>query len=223
MPKVVASGIGPLIVEYIDLLTMAAMTSELGVELGVPEDIKSAALAYLVVGLESHDADRLDVDTHALATHLHELGALDVYVLPSPSADALIHAREQAFYLAKGKGADDIVDVVVPRASIAELMNGVSDLAARTGTFVAGCGHAGDGNVHLSIFQPDAAAREQVMTDLFALGMRLGGTISGEHGIGESKKRYFLALEDPTKVALMKRIKAAFDPNGILNPGTLFD
>ena len=222
VPKVVASGIGPLILEYIDLLTMATMTAELGVELGIPEDIKSSALAYLVVGLEGHDAERLDADTHRLATHLHELGALDVYVLPSHSADALIAAREQAFYLAKGKGADDIVDVVVPRGSIAELMNGVSDLAARTGTFVAGCGHAGDGNVHLAIFQPDAAAREQVMTDLFALGMQLGGAISGEHGIGETKKRYVLALEDPNKVALMKRIKAAFDPNDILNPGTLF-
>jgi glycolate oxidase len=61
------------------------------------------------------------------------------------------------------------------------------------------------------------------MKELFARGMRLGGTISGEHGIGTEKKRYFLELEDPVKIDLMRRIKRAFDPSGILNPGKLFD
>ena len=61
------------------------------------------------------------------------------------------------------------------------------------------------------------------MHDLFGAAFELGGTISGEHGIGTEKKRYFLELEDPVKVALMRRIKDAFDPSGILNPGKLFD
>ena len=65
---------------------------------------------------------------------------------------------------------------------------------------------------------------EEAADSLFhAAGVELGGAISGEHGVGEAKKAYFLELEDPTKIALMTRIKAAFDPNGILNPGNLFD
>ncbi len=222
VPRIVASGIGPMILEYIDLMTMAAMTANLGVELGVPDDVKDRALAYLVVQLEDRDEQRLEADVVSLAGHIAELGAIDVYVLPDAAATQLVEAREKAFWLAKGAGADDIVDVVVPRASIDEFMTGVAGLAQDHQAFVAGCGHAGDGNVHLSVFQPDAEKRHALMHELFAFGMSLGGAISGEHGLGRTKATYFAALEDPIKLALMRRIKAAFDPHGILNPGAVF-
>lgn len=223
VPRIIDSGVGPLILEYIDLLTMSATESYVGLELGIPQDIKDTALAYLVVMLESTHEDRLDADTEALATQLAELGALDVYVLPPSAAEDLIAAREQAFWISKANNADDIVDIVVPRAQVPVFMNRVAALAEEYEAWIAGCGHAGDGNVHLGVFcGGDPIKRDRVMHELFDAGTRLGGAISAEHGIGAAKREHFLALEDPTKVELMRRIKAAFDPRGIMNPGTIF-
>jgi glycolate oxidase len=183
VPKVVGSGVGPMIVEYIDLVTMSAITKEQSLELGV----------------------------------------IDVYVLPPTAGTHLITARERAFWVAKAAGADDIVDVVVPRAEIAGFMDDVSGAAASTGSWVSGCGHAGDGNVHLSVFQPDPSKRKDVITRILQAGIQRGGAISGEHGIGLGKKEYLAALENPSKLALWRRIKTAFDPNNVLNPGAIFD
>jgi glycolate oxidase len=223
VPRIVASGIGPLLVEYIDFITMDAIARGHGVELGVDPAIKEQALAYLVVVLEDRRDDRLDENTEELATLLADLGALEVYVLPAAAGAKLIEAREKAFWTAKAAGADDILDMVVPRASMPQYMAAVADLARAAGSLVVGCGHAGDGNVHLSVFQKDAEVRHDLIHDIFAAGMALGGAISGEHGIGTEKKAYVAELEDPVKLGLMRRIKAVFDPHGILNPGTIFD
>ena len=166
VPRIVDSGIGPLILEYIDLLTMSATASYSGLELGIPADIKETALAYLVVVLESSHQDRLDTDVQNLSVQLSGLGAIDVFVLPATAAKQLIEAREKAFWMAKASGADDIIDIVVPRAQITTFMDRVAALASEYEAWIAGCGHAGDGNVHLGIFCADAERRPTALRPL---------------------------------------------------------
>jgi glycolate oxidase len=224
VPGIVGSGIGPLILEYVDTVTMAAITAAQDIDLGVPAAVRDKTLAYLVVMVEERTEERLAAAVAELAELLAGLGAGDVYVLPDPAARRLIEAREKAFWAAKSAGADDIVDTVLPRAAMAGFLAEVGELAGSGGGgLVMGCGHAGDGNVHLAVFQPDAAARSALMQQIFAAAVARGGAVSGEHGIGTVKKAYFLELADPVAVGLMRRIKQAFDPGAILGPGVLFE
>jgi glycolate oxidase len=223
VPRIVAGGLGPLILEYVDMVAMAAITASEDLDLGVPAAVRDSAQAYLVVMLEQRSSERLGADVEELGSQLSDLGAADVYVLPAPAARRLIEARERAFWAAKNAGADDIVDAVVPRAAMAGFLGEVTEIAAGQGGMVLGAGHAGDGNVHLAVFQADPAKRTDLLRAIFAAAVSRGGAVSGEHGIGTAKKRYFLELADPVAVDLMRRVKHAFDPRGILGPGVTAD
>lgn len=221
---ILAAGLDPVILEYVDLLTMSGIVDRAGIELGIPEQVRSQTVAYLVVQLADDRAVRAEEDTLALGEVLTgELGALDAYVLPGDAAARLVTAREQAFYGAKAAGFHDIIDVVVPRAALPDYVRRVGEIATEFSSLIVGCGHAGDGNVHMSVQQPDPRVRERIMEALLTSGIELGGAISGEHGIGREKKPWFLALTDPASLRLMRGVKATFDPNDILNPGAVLD
>jgi glycolate oxidase len=221
VPRIVSSGINPTILEYIDVFAMAGIARSADLDLGVPQEVQAGTSAYLVVVLEGIQARRVDEDVEALGTLLSELGALDVYVLPPSAGDQLIAARERAFFVAKAAGSDDIIDAVLPRAAIPDYLVQVATLASAHQALVTVCGHVGDGNVHLSMFQPDEPKRKALTHQIFEAAIAAGGAISGEHGIGTEKLAYFLEMQDPTSLALMRAIKKTFDPLGILGPDRL--
>ncbi len=118
-------------------------------------------------------------------------------------------------------------DVVVPRSKVPALIRQIEEIGKTHNTFVANFGHAGDGNIHVNFMcdkdDPESIARaRQCVKKTFALSVELGGSISGEHGIGYVKAQYLdMAIDAPT-LEVMKNIKRVFDPNGILNPGKMF-
>jgi len=111
VPRVISSATAPLMLEYVDQLTMAAITAAAGLDLGIAEEVRNAAAAFLVVVLEGSKPERVEEDAEAVATLLDGLGAIDVFILPSGAGEQLIKARERAFFVAKAAGSNDIVDV----------------------------------------------------------------------------------------------------------------
>jgi len=223
VPKLVATGIGPLMVEYIDKFSMVGITRYQNIELGIAEAVQEKALAYLLMIVEGRSDRRVDEDTEELGQLCLDLGAMEVFVMPPAAGAQLIEGRERSFWVGKEAGLNDIIDVVVPRAKISQYMEKARAIAEKHSTLLTGCGHAGDGNLHMGVFQPDPQLRSTIVKELLAAGLDAGGEISAEHGIGAAKKSYYLELGDPAKLAVMKRIKHAFDPKGILNPGILYD
>jgi FAD/FMN-containing dehydrogenase len=156
-------------------------------------------------------------------------GAKDITRAKSEAErDTIWSVRRQTSVALKATGLVKINhDVVVPRGRVPELFDVIAEMKRTYNLRVASFGHAGDGNIHVNLLlkpgDADEAARaKQAERFLFTRVVALEGSISGEHGIGFAKAPYLPLELSADEIALMKRVKAAFDPNGILNPGKIF-
>lgn len=186
--------------------------------------------AHLIIEVDGNDKDVLMKDMEAIADVLSNFEVGELYFAEDAQQKTeLWKIRRKANEASVAAGYTIEEDTVVPRAELPKLIKGVKALAAENGFKVVSYGHAGDGNLHVRINHPlyKKSYENQVIQDIlfkiFELVKSLGGTISGEHGIGLIQKSFMPVMFDPITMELMKGIKKVFDPNHILNAGKIFD
>jgi glycolate oxidase len=218
---IVAAKIVPSTIEFMDRASIRC--SEQANPMGIPEDIEGLLLIEI-----DGNADSIQTFSERIKVVLIEHKAAEVKLTQDPvEADKLWQARRvvsQATYnLNPVKIAED---VVVPRSNIPVLIRFLEETGRKHGIPILSFGHAGDGNFHVSLMikdtEEDYAKAHKAVEEIFSETIRLGGTLSGEHGIGTAKAPYLSMELAPEVIETMKSIKRVFDPNNILNPGKIF-
>ena len=225
VPDILKHKILPVGIEFLerDILQIAQQFTGKELPLGDGE-------AFLLIIIEVDT----DEDFYRVSEQISEVckknGAIETYIPGSERATKdLLEAREKFYPAAKSTGPLEAADVVVPRSMIPEFVTRVKEISRKHGVPIVAYGHAGDGNVHVHPMSRGMdvdqwkARLPNVFKDIYQAGASLGGVISGEHGLGFDKKPYLNMALDKPPIELMKRIKKAFDPNTILNPGKVFD
>lgn len=219
---VIRAGIVPRTLEILDEMTIRCIAAYR--PFGIPPGTRAILLAETdgAVGETARDAERI-------AALFESAAALSVELTRDRSeADLLWEIRRAAspalYHVSSGKMNED---VCVPLSALADLFRGANGIAERNRVAVACFGHAGDGNIHVNILydtedEDERGRAEKAVGELFRMVLDLGGSISGEHGIGTAKARFLSWEVGEKEIALMRSIKRLLDPNDILNPGKIF-
>ncbi|MEW5734621.1 MAG: FAD-linked oxidase C-terminal domain-containing protein [Thermodesulfobacteriota bacterium] len=216
-----AAGIVARSIEYMDRAAIAC--AEDYMHAGLPAD----AGAVLLLEVDG-EADCVDGKAERLAAVCTARGAYQVLPAGAGQAAALWKARKALSPALFRLGPDKInEDIVVPRDRIPDMVARVDEIRLRTGLAMVTFGHAGDGNMHVNVMldranPAQAELAEKAVSEIFDYTLALGGTLSGEHGVGLTKMPYIGREIDPLTMSLMREIKKVFDPHNILNPGKMF-
>jgi glycolate oxidase len=221
--QIIARQIIPCTLEFLDQATIRCV--EDFARLGLPVD----AAAILLMETDGHPA-AVEEEAAAMADIARSQGASRVTVAASAAeADALAQARRSAFSaLARVRPTTILEDVTVPRSKLAEMVQSVQEVAERFNLRVATFGHFGDGNLHPTFLTDERDKEEmhrveQAMEIIFDKAIALGGTITGEHGVGLAKKAFLPRQAGDVSLQLMRLFKRSIDPLNLLNPGNMFD
>jgi glycolate oxidase len=221
------AGITPSAMELMEIESIK-LASKLCESTAIP--ITEGLEAHLIIEVDGNDLDVLMKDMEAIAEVLANFEVGELYFADdAQQKNELWKIRRKASEASVAAGYTIEEDTVVPRAELPRLIKGVRALALDNGFKVVSYGHAGDGNLHIRINHPkykksyENEEIQTILTKIFELVKSLGGTISGEHGIGLIQKSFMPVVFDPISMELMKGIKKVFDPNHILNAGKIFD
>jgi glycolate oxidase len=186
--------------------------------------------AHLLVEVDGNHPELLMQEMEAIANLMNEFDCGEILFADDAQQKAeLWKLRRRVGEAVKAHSVYKEEDTVVPRAELPVLLKGVKAIGAKYGFQSVCYGHAGDGNLHVNIIKGELTDEQwngslkKGIREIFQLVKSLGGTISGEHGIGLVQKEYMNIIFDEVQMRLMKEIKNLFDPNGILNAGKIFD
>lgn len=218
------TGIIPAVIEFMEQRALEIVEDYLDSKLPVP-----GAGAYLMIGLDGTDKGSVEGDYEKVGSVCLENGAVDVFVAEGTEMKQRLWKTRRSLHDALHHLSPEMEreDVVVPVARIEDLLKGVDAIRKQSKVEVVAFGHAGDGNVHVNILRGKlddetwVKERKRVLDGLFKLVVSLGGTLSGEHGIGVVKREFMPLVTSEAERELYKRLKNAFDPEGILNPGKI--
>jgi glycolate oxidase len=192
-------------------------------------EIKSEHQAHLLIEVDGWDENVLMQACEKIAEVVAQFDADEILFAESQAQkDGLWKLRRKVGEAVKSHSVYKEEDTVVPRYELPQLLKGVKEIGAKYGFKSVCYGHAGDGNLHVNIIKGDLSddfwenELSTAIREIFELTVQLGGTISGEHGIGYVQKNYMDIAFSPIQLTLMKSIKQLFDPKNILNPGKIF-
>lgn len=219
---IIANRIIPITLEFLDQPTIRAV--EDFAKIGLPTDVKAILLIE-----QDGDPETVGKDIDQIAELCKNNHAIDVQIAATEEeAEALRTARRTALSaLARLKPTTILEDATVPRSEIANMVRAINEIADKYNIEICTFGHAGDGNLHPTCLtdvrnKEEIERVEQAFEEIFRKAVELGGTITGEHGVGAMKAPYLHLKLGEAGVSAMANIKAAFDPNGIMNPGKMF-
>ncbi len=220
---VLTAGIVPATLELMDETAIACI--EEAMHLGLPLDVE----AILIIETDGSDAETVQRELDATADICRSQGARSVEVAQTEADRANLWKGRRSVSPALARKAPNKLgeDITVPRSAIPEAVRRIKAISAAHGLPIVVFGHAGDGNLHPNILfdkrDPAQSAKvEGMVGEIFQTALELGGTLSGEHGVGVLKKPYVAGAVDPVSLEIQRKIKAVLDPRNLMNPGKIF-
>ena len=219
------AGITPSAMEFMERDAIDFVLKFVEVNIEIKENIK----AHLLIEVDGNDVEVLMKDCEKISEVMYGFGCDEIlFAETSAQKENLWKMRRRVAEAVRSHAVYKEEDTVVPRAELAVLLKGVKEIGTKYGFRSVCYGHAGDGNMHVNIIKENLSDEDWNtklplgIREIFELCVKLGGTLSGEHGIGYVQKNYMDIAFNEKQLELMKGIKTLFDPNHILNPGKIF-
>jgi len=217
----------PTSIEFMDKLSVQTSCEYLNEHLPYQQ-----AGAMLLIEVDGNKEEQVEAEAETIGELCFDKGAIEVYVADNYTTQERVWSvrRNIAEAFKVVSPHQSLEDIVVPIASIPDIMPELEKISNKYNIQIPCYGHAGDGNLHATLVKnPENSMEEwygiekKALKEMYQATKKLGGTISGEHGIGSKRKPYMDIVTSPVELGLMRKIKKAFDPNNIMNPGKIFD